>query len=60
MDFTQKNCLWPAESKSVGIFEISPPILELYMYKYIYHFLTMHITVRDFLFANSAFWHKDF
>jgi hypothetical protein len=27
--FTQKNCFWPAESKSVGIFEISLPVHEL-------------------------------
>jgi hypothetical protein len=27
--FTEANCCWPAESKSVGIFEISVPVPEL-------------------------------
>jgi hypothetical protein len=54
MDFTQKTCLRPAESESVGIFEISLPVLELYTNTF-KHFLTVHLTVRDFFAKKKMF-----
>jgi hypothetical protein len=57
MDFlTQKKCFWPAESKSVGIFEITLSVPEIE--RNIFDFLTVRITVRKFFWPKNAFLDK--